>query len=241
MHLRILTWNLHAGIGSDGRLDVARIAAEITALDPDLVALQEVDAYRPRTGFVAQWRVYGQLTGLNAFFGPNVLAYGQGEGPPGHPGRWIEQYGNAVLTKWAARAVENHPLTDSSHGDGDQEPRGCLEVEAGPATWLCTHWGLHPETRRGQSRDVCALAAARAPRPVAILGDLNAASISAEVSPLRTRFLDTGAGAGPTFPAAQPERRIDYCFLPKGWRICTARVLETIASDHRPVLVEAET
>lgn len=241
--LRILSWNLHSAVGSDGRLDVERVAAEIAALDPDLAALQEVDAYRGRTGFRAQWREYGRRTGLAALYGPSVTwvhAPGEG-GPPGHPGRWVEQYGNAVLTRLPIRAVEQHLLTQGAEGGGDQEQRGCLEVDAGPAVWLCTHWGLERAERAAQARDVLALAARAAPRPVAVLGDLNAVSVSPEVLPLREAFLDAGAGAGPTFPAPQPRTRIDYCFLPKAWRVIGARVVETAASDHRPVLVEVET
>lgn len=160
MQLRIVTWNLHAGVGGDGRLDVGRLAREIRSLDADLVALQEVDAYRPRSGFASQWREYGEATGLAAFFGPNLTTvHAPGEaGPPGHPGRWVEQYGNAVLTRLPVRAAELHLLTYRGEGEGYHEQRGCLEIDAGPAVWLCTHWGLHQEERVGQSRDILALA-----------------------------------------------------------------------------------
>ena len=240
--LRILTWNLHAGVGIDGRLDVPRVAAEIAALHPDVVALQEVDAYRPRTGLVAQWREYGRLTGLAAFFGPNLTDLrepGAEGGPADHPGRWVEQYGNAVLTRLPVRSVELHLLSYRGDGPGYHEQRGCLEVEAGPAVWLCTHWGLHPEERAGQSRDILALARRRAPAHVAVLGDLNAVSVSPEIMPLRQAFTDAGAGAGPTNES--PRVRIDYCFLPPAWHVRQARVVDTAASDHRPLLVVAET
>ena len=241
--LRIVTWNLHAGVGLDGRLDVGRIAAELAAMQPDVAALQEVDAYRPRTGFAVQWREYARRTGLAAFYGPNLTTvHAPGEaGPPVHPGRWVEQYGNAVLTRLPVRAVELHLLAYRGEGDGYHEQRGCLEVDAGPAVWLCTHWGLHREERAGQSHDIRALAALRAPRPVAVLGDLNAVSVSPEIMPLRQAFLDAGAGAGPTHPADGPRTRIDYCLLPRSWRVLEARVMETSASDHRPLLVVAET
>ena len=241
--LRIVTWNLHAGVGLDGRLDVERLARELAALEPDVAALQEVDAYRPRSGFAAQWREYGRLAGLAAFYGPNlthVHAPGD-EGPPGHAGRWVEQYGNALLTRLPVRAAELHLLTCRSEGDGYHEQRGCLEVDAGPAVWLCTHWGLHQEERSGQSRDLLAVAGRRAPAPVVVLGDLNAVSVSPEVMPLRQAWLDAGAGAGPTHPAGRPQVRIDYCFLPRSWRVLEARVVDTAASDHLPLLVVADT
>ena len=41
--LRVLTYNIHHGEGTDGKLDLDRIARVIKAAEPDIVALQEVD------------------------------------------------------------------------------------------------------------------------------------------------------------------------------------------------------
>ncbi len=245
MRLRLMTWNIHIGIGLDGRLDLARVAAEITAQNPDLVALQEVDAYRPRTGLAVQWRELGRLTGMSAFHGAYVTSVHE-DAPVDAgrvPARWVEQYGTAVLTRLPVTAVEPHLLTYRSEGEGYKEQRGCLEVETTAFTCLGTHWGLHLEERRGQSADLLRLAerAEAAGRPAVIMGDLNALSVSPEVMPVRQRMLDAGAGAGPTFPADKPERRIDYCFAPKTWRVLQALVVPTEASDHRALVVEVET
>ena len=51
--LRILAYNIHHGAGNDEVLDLERIAELIRSLDPDLVALQEVDNRTERTGGVA--------------------------------------------------------------------------------------------------------------------------------------------------------------------------------------------
>jgi endonuclease/exonuclease/phosphatase family metal-dependent hydrolase len=51
---RIVTCNVHRCVGNDRRLDVARIAAVLSALDPDIVALQELDVGRRRTGHADQ-------------------------------------------------------------------------------------------------------------------------------------------------------------------------------------------
>lgn len=243
MRLRILTWNLHIAIGADERLDPDRVAAEIRALKPDIAALQEVDAYKERTGWVNQWKYIGRAVGLPAFFGSNVTTVAAApppQAPAAHPGRWMHQYGVALLTSLPVRSVENHLLTYRTEGEGYKEQRGCLEVETRDATLLCTHWGLHQEERLAQVREVLALAE-RADRPAVVLGDLNAVSVSPEIAALRERFLDAGAGAGPTFPSTGPNRRIDYCFLPQTWRVLGAHVLPTQASDHCPLLVEAET
>lgn len=246
MRLRLLTWNLHGGRGTDDRLDLDRIATEIAVLRPNVVALQELDAYKERTNWTNQWRHLGRATGLAAFYGPNVTTVMDTpppNAPNGHPGRWVHQYGVALLTSLPVRAVENYFLTYRAEGPGYKEQRGSLEVETDAGTFLCTHWGLHQEERIGQCRDLLALATAAEAvgRPVVILGDLNAVSIAAEIVPLRERFRDAGAGAGPTFPATRPKQRIDYCFLPLAWRVMEARVLPTEASDHCGLFVEVET
>jgi len=246
LRLRLFSWNLHGGIGTDGRLDLERLGAEIVALRPDVVALQELDAYQQRSGWVNQWRALGRATGLRAFYGANLTTVAAGpppDAPAGHPGRWVHQYGVALLTSLPVRAVENHLLTYRAEGPGYKEQRGCLEVETEVATFLCTHWGLYQEERVGQSQDVLALAdaASAAGHPVAVLGDLNAVSIAPELTALRARFRDAGAGAGPTYPASGPRQRIDYCLLPQEWHVVEAHVVATGASDHCGLLVEAET
>ncbi|WP_346766310.1 endonuclease/exonuclease/phosphatase family protein, partial [Streptomyces sp. Tu 4128] len=43
--LRIATYNIHAGTGSDGVFDLDRQAAALRALDADVIGLQEVDVH----------------------------------------------------------------------------------------------------------------------------------------------------------------------------------------------------
>ena len=42
--LRIMSYNIHNGIGMDGKVDYARIANVISDVNPDVVALQELDS-----------------------------------------------------------------------------------------------------------------------------------------------------------------------------------------------------
>src|SRR5262245_61011943 len=47
--LRVMTYNIHVGVGMDKKLDLQRIADVITKEKPDLVGLQEVDRGVKRT------------------------------------------------------------------------------------------------------------------------------------------------------------------------------------------------
>lgn len=232
----LATWNLHAGVGTDGHFDLDRIAEEIRRVRPDVIALQEVDAYRTRSQSVNMWRSLGHRTGLAAFFGPTLVGPEPSTGSAApSPTRPIPQYGNAVLTRLAPRAVENHRLS----GPEGAEPRGCLEVVFDTWTCLVTHWGLDAAERRAQCEDVADMVsrADASGRPAAVLGDLNAVRVSPEIERLRGLRLDAGAGAGATFPAPTPTRRIDYVFLPPTWRVAGAEVVNTVASDHLPLVV----
>ena len=67
--VRALTYNIHHGEGTDGRLDLSRLAAIISSAAPDLVALQEVDLGTARAGGVDQLAELGRLTGMHPVFG----------------------------------------------------------------------------------------------------------------------------------------------------------------------------
>lgn len=81
--------------------------------------------------------------------------------------------------------------------------------------------------------------------PVVGAGDFNAESGTAPIKAmldagLRDAWTECGQGDGFTYPAAAPVKRIDYLFLSQGLRCSNAQVLDSTASDHRPLLVTLE-
>ncbi len=50
-------------------------------------------------------------------------------------------------------------------------------------------------------------------------------------------YLASGAGPAPTSPAIEPSRRIDYVWG-KGVQPVAGQVLDSLASDHRMVIVK---
>ena len=55
VELRVVSYNIHTGIGSDGRLDLARTAQTLEAVDADVIGLQEVDVHwAARIDYVTQ-------------------------------------------------------------------------------------------------------------------------------------------------------------------------------------------
>lgn len=234
--LRVLTYNIHHGEGTDGKLDLERIAKVIKAENPDLVALQEVDQGTQRTGGVDQATRLGELTGLHAVFG-KAMDYQGGA------------YGLAFLSRWPVTDRRTHALP----ADTGVEPRAVLETrtqlgESGPEiTFLVTHLDhkADPKQRTNQIAKLRELFPAGSDeRPMILAGDFNAKPDSAVVKTLLTEWADSADGKQfLTIPAGAPRSKIDYIFYRPAsrWRVTETRALEEpIASDHRPVLAVLE-
>ncbi|MDH3592776.1 MAG: endonuclease/exonuclease/phosphatase family protein [Planctomycetota bacterium] len=101
MRLRILTWNIHKGIGGvDRRYRPERIVSVIAHYDPDVVLLQEVDEGAKRSQRHRQVDHIGDALELpHRAYGPNVTLRRGG------------QYGNAILSRWPVDDVHNFDLT----------------------------------------------------------------------------------------------------------------------------------
>lgn len=233
--LRILTYNIHHGEGTDGRFDLARIAGVINAQRPDLVALQEVDRKTTRASGVDQAAELARLTGMNYAYGP-AMEYAGGE------------YGEAVLSRFALTSIENYilPWPEGS------EPRALLVVQVqakgiGPVMFGGTHLA-HDSSgdRLEQAKRINEILGGQTGAARILAGDLNATAGSAPMREFDKHWLDAAGATGspePTYPNIQPQRRIDYILVRRmdGWRVLEATVIKgEIASDHCPVLVVLE-
>jgi endonuclease/exonuclease/phosphatase family metal-dependent hydrolase len=233
--LRVLTYNIHHGEGTDKKLDLPRIAKIITDSKADLVALQEVDSKTKRTNGVEQSAEYARLTGLQGVFG-KAMDYGGGA------------YGDAILSRFPIVAHKTHALPFSQ----GREPRAAVEVTVRPLgglpeiTFVSTHLDhMRDETDRlAQTKEINRLFVIKDAPVTLIAGDFNARPESAAMKQILERWEDTAAtDPQPTIPADAPRSRIDWVLTLKGqgWRVISSKVFdEKVASDHRPVLVELE-
>src|SRR5690606_27182116 len=85
--MRVVSYNIRHGRGTDDQLDLQRTASVLRALQPDIVGLQEVDSSVTRSERVAQADSLGKLLGMHASFG-GFFAYQGG------------QYGMGVLSRY---------------------------------------------------------------------------------------------------------------------------------------------
>src|ERR1700687_6094305 len=66
--VRVMTYNIHVGVGMDKKMDLQRIADVINQEHPDLVALQEVDRGVKRTHGVDEIAELGRMTRMEYAF-----------------------------------------------------------------------------------------------------------------------------------------------------------------------------
>ena len=238
--VRLLTYNVHRCIGADRVLDVARIADVIAAQAPDIVALQELDVGRARTGGVDQAHQIAQRLGMAFHF---------------HAALKVEEelYGDAILTALPERLVRAGPIPGHPRLSR-LEPRGALwvaiEVAGVTLHVINTHLGLVPREQQLQAEALAGpdwLGAAPRDAPVALVGDFNAASRARAYRTLAQAMTECRRaprrwGRIPTFPARMPVLAIDYVFLRGAVtveRVATpASAAARVASDHLPLVVD---
>lgn len=239
---RILTYNVHRCVGVDRRLDVGRVAEVIARLEPDIVALQELDVGRIRTNGVDQAHEIARRLDMAFHF---------------HPALKVEEelYGDAVLTSLPERkiktgALPGHPRIPAL------EPRGALwvevEIEGRAVQVINTHLGLVPREQHLQAAHLAGpgwLGHPACADPTILLGDFNATTNSvvhrALTARLRqSRALAAKASPSATFPSTFPVLRIDHVFVSS--QIVVKDVfapydpLSRTASDHLPLVMDFE-
>jgi len=235
VEIRVVTYNIHHGEGTDRKFDLSRIAKRMMAERPDIIALQEVDQKTRRASGVDQPAEFAKLTGMRVVFGRNIDYDGGG-------------YGTAVLTRLPVRDSKSVKLKSYYPPTAENpEQRGVQVIEIGEngkteLLFLCTHLDFRPadDERMNSAVTINELVKKHSDTPALIAGDFNATPDSGPVREFEKEWKVAGDDASiVTFPSEGPSRRIDYVMYrpAEKWKVEEVRVLdEPVASDHRPVL-----
>lgn len=238
--LRLMTYNVHSCLGMDGKVSPERIARVISRHEPDIVALQELDLWRPKTGGQDQPHIIARYLEMFYHF---------------HPAMQVEeqQYGNAVFSRFPMQLKKTGALP-ALFKNPFLEPRGAMwvdiDVEGRHLQLFNTHlsllqnegqrqagallgneWTAHPECRG----------------PMILCGDFNALPSSALCRNVKKVLFDAQENIDQHRPRATwfshyPLGRIDHIFVNADIEVTAARVLGSdlnkIASDHLPLIID---
>lgn len=241
--LPVLVYNIHHGEGTDGVVDIERIADVIRQKNPHLVALNEVDVGVERSGKVDTMEILAEALDMEPVFGKNIVPRQGGE------------YGNGILTNLPLLTSKNLLLDMSEEG----EQRGLLQAEVEfegiPVAFMATHLDHQSDINRQVAvQQIIETKKEYSGMPVIVAGDFNAPPDDGIIGQMKVYFSDVweeaGTGSGYTIPvpASQANRRIDYIFYANDktsgtgpeLRPVHVEVINTGASDHLPVYAEFE-
>ncbi|MDA0664323.1 MAG: endonuclease/exonuclease/phosphatase family protein [Proteobacteria bacterium] len=226
-HLRVVTWNIHGGVGTDRRHDIRRIGAVIGALAPDLAAFQEVDSRLPSAAPSGSRDIQAYLRGTVGDHDHRAWALTGADGV----------YGQMLASRFPLAGRIVHDISVAG-----REPRKVMEAivmhPAGALRVLATHLGFRQAERRRQMTWLREIINNDTKTPFVLLGDLNEWR-RGHIG----RTILTPADAAtrhPTFPSRFPVLPLDRiacrpgAMLVRSWVAREARK----ASDHLPLAAE---
>ncbi|WP_262677294.1 endonuclease/exonuclease/phosphatase family protein [Paenibacillus sp. J5C2022] len=223
--LRVLSYNIHHGAGTDGKLNLGRIADVIKSANPDVVAVQEVDVKVPRSGKVDQAAELGRLTGMHVVFGKAIELSGGA-------------YGLAVLSNYPIKSTGKIMLPNIRGGEQRILFSAKIEPDNGlpEFTIVNTHFEYIQESIQIAQANTFIEQYGNT-TPIILAGDLNATPESQTLDVLKQKLADSTSGI--TEGTILEHGKIDYVLHGSNdsWRVIDAQVImNDIASDHRPVL-----
>ena len=222
--IKVVSYNMHKGVGLDRRRDPRRILDVLHEIDGDVIALQESDLR-----FGAKTRVIPHHM-LDEHSPWQAVAVA-------HDGGSMGWHGNALLARKdcpvQASAALHLPAL---------EPRGAIRadvvVHSAPIRVVGMHLDLSGLWRRRQARAILShVDSCASSLPTVLMGDLNEWTRSAGcLRDFGREF--ASVPTGPSFHARRPIGRLDRIFT-RGFRVVDcgvhASAIARRASDHLPI------
>jgi endonuclease/exonuclease/phosphatase family metal-dependent hydrolase len=227
----VATYNIHRCRGLDGRTNPARIASVIRAINPDIVALQEVIGAGPSSAGHAE--ELGALLGMGWVMAPTRHLRGS-------------LFGNVVLSR--------HPILHHTHYDLSWktcEPRSCQRVDIAIGDDTLHLYNVHLGTafleRRYQAGRLGTIVHdRRVGVPKLVLGDFNEwmRGLATRVLNERLESIDLRAHLKRrrTYPGVFPVLHLDHIYYEGRVEVVSLELprtrLSLMASDHLPLVAE---
>lgn len=240
--MRVCTYNIHAGTDVNKNPSLPQIIASLRELNADVVLLQEVDHFLPRSRFTHQARRVARVLGMQYAF------YGRfGFGP--------FRFGNAVLFKKQPNRGAFKTRLPATGGEprcavGIWLPEPGIQWSPGWAFWkwgrnhtpgmifYSVHLGLRNEWRMTQLAELADWK--NSGFPILVGGDFNAEIDAPEIRKyLEDTDFSVYSGEQLTFPVPHPTHRIDFLFG-SGFHKTGGGCIIAPGSDHCLVWADLE-
>lgn len=217
---RVASYNIRKSVGRDYRRNPARVLSVLSAIDADIVALQEVDRRFGRRASSLPPAMIAAQTDLEIV----DLA---------HRPESIGWHGNAILLRRGTKILDIHTLALQG-----LEPRGAVIVDLENLRVVGVHLALLRRARQAQVAQIASFLANMPFKPTLIMGDFNEWSRqNRNLSALDAQFqLHT---PGHSFPTSKPLVGLDKIALSrelsfKGGGVHSCEAARR-ASDHMPI------
>jgi endonuclease/exonuclease/phosphatase family metal-dependent hydrolase len=227
---RVATYNVHKCRGLDWRIDVRRVAAVISAVNPDVLAVQEITA-RQADGL-------SEATGIPHVFGGVRDLNG-------------EAYGNAAFSRAPIVQSEQYDLTVPG-----RESRGCLRIQVGltpgiSVQFFAVHLGTSLFERQKQGKLLTSPAVLGHPGHGTcriLAGDLNewkrGLTTRLLLRHMQCADLHLHTGRRRSYPPLLPLVHLDHIYYDRAFQVKALELYRTpaamIASDHLPLVCDFE-
>ncbi|MFS0864408.1 endonuclease/exonuclease/phosphatase family protein [Fredinandcohnia sp. 179-A 10B2 NHS] len=232
--IKVMTFNIHHGKGTDKKLELNRIKDVIYSSGADIIGLNEVDKnFSKRSNYVDQIELLANELHYFYAFSPSLSKKSRKTEYEYH------QYGNALLSRYPLKHSQNHLLNYLPRViEGRSVLEAAIEVNEKILNVFVTHLSLNPITHWLQSSFILNKLEA----PAIILGDWNMKPYSRNWKRVTKNFEDVweekGSGLGNTYPSTKPRMRLDYIFISHDLKTVDVKVIDQIpfASDHLPLV-----
>ena len=253
VRLRVLQWNIHHGVGTDGAYDIDRIATWIARSSPDVVLLNEVEKYTSwgNEDQPARFKALLEAKTGRTWYMHFAQEFGQW---------WSNGKGHLMLSTYPFDGVSQTTITQSSglRGAGAAS-QATIYVNGRAVNFILSHLDPYDrDMRLVQARDVIRWAAGFAENRI-LAGDMNAWPDQSSILELNKTYHDSwtvaaNKGAATGISGISPfgatkNGRIDYLFFSKNAPnlvVIDSRTPDTrdsrgvMPADHRPVVTTFE-
>ncbi len=228
--LRLLTFNIRHGVNEKGEESLDAIIESIKDTKAEIIALQEVDKFMPRSRFKDQAKEIAKALGYNYVYGETINLLGI-------------KYGNAILSVYPIVEHENTKLYSK-----EIETRGLLkaviDVDGVLYNVYTTHLGLNSEERIRQIEQIKHIIESDSSDRIILMGDFNEEADTITMQQISSMLVDSIEMVDSdiefytyAFYSDKPNTRIDRIYVGQNIEILDHYVVASETSDHSLVVV----